>query len=125
MIDKGLSDLKFGVRSLLRERGVTMVALASLAIGIAANATVFSLVQAVEFPRLIYPDASRIVFLESRDVERNISGFPISAPDALDIAAAAHTFEASSLTLDYTTAIREAAVPARYGGRLVTADFFA
>src|SRR5574338_422892 len=79
-------DLAFAVRSLLRSRGVTALAVASLAIGIAANATVFSLVQAVEFPLLIYPEASRIVFLESRNDARGLVGMPVSAPDSMEIA---------------------------------------
>ena len=81
MVDPLRQDIKIALRSLAREPGVTLVALASLAIGIAANATVFSLVQAVEFPQLLYPDASRIVFIESRNLPRDLSELPISAPD--------------------------------------------
>jgi putative ABC transport system permease protein len=124
MLNTWLRDVRLAARSLLRERGVTAVALGSLALGIAANATVFSLVQAVEFPRLIYPDASRIVFLESRNVERDLSELPISAPDALDVAAAVRTLDAPNLTGDQTSVIREASIPARRSGRQVTPAFF-
>ena len=44
MIDTLRQDAALAVRSLRREPGVTLVALFSLAIGIAANATVLSLV---------------------------------------------------------------------------------
>ena len=95
MFDRFLRDTTFAARSLLRSRGVTSVAIASLAVGIAANATIFSLVQAVEFPSLIYPEASRIVFLESRNHQRGLIGMPVSAPDALDIVAATRHFGSS------------------------------
>ncbi len=124
MIDTVRQDLNLAVRSLWREPGVTLVALASLAIGIAANATVFSLVQAVEFPRLPYPDASRIVFIESRNLPRDLSELPISAPDALDLAAVARTIDTPALTVDDSATIREAATPAHWSGRQVTPAFF-
>ncbi len=117
-------DVKLAVRSLLRERSVTAVALGSLAIGIAANATVFSLLQAVEFPRLIYPDASRIVFLESRNTLRDLTGLLVSAPDALDVAAATRTLDTPALTADQTSVVREATTPVRRSGRQVTPAFF-
>src|SRR5688500_38050 len=117
-------DSRFAVRSLLRTRGVTVVAIASLAIAIAANATVFSVVQAIEFPRLLYPGASRIVFLESRNDVRNLIGMPVSAPDALDVAAAARTLELPSLTADQTSILREGTQARRVSGRRVMPAFF-
>ena len=124
MFDIIRQDLRFALRSLSRARSVAAVAIGSLAIGIAANATVFSLVQAVEFPRLIYPDATRIVVLESRNHPRNMSGMPLSAPDAADIASANRTLELPSLTADQTSILRESAIARRLGGRRVTPTFF-
>jgi putative ABC transport system permease protein len=124
MTDTLRQDLRLALRSLLREPGVTLVALTSLAIGIAANATVFSLVQAVEFPQLPYPDASRIVFIESRNLPRDLSELPISAPDALDLAASVRTLDTPALTVDESITVREAATPAHWSGRLVAPAFF-
>lgn len=124
MVDRIWQDLTFAVRSLLRGRGVTTVAIVSLAIGIAANTTIFSLVQAVEFPSLIYPQASRIVFLESRNTARSLIGMPVSAPDAMDIAAASRTLQLASLTADQTSILREGASARRVSGRRVTSTFF-
>jgi predicted permease len=117
-------DLTVARRSLWREPGVTLVAIGSLAIGIAANATVFSLVAAIDFPRLIYPDTARIVFVESRNRPRDLSEMPISAPDAIDLAAAAHTLESPALTVDDDIVMREAATPAHWSARMVTPAFF-
>ena len=117
-------DLKIARRSLLREPGVSLVALGSLAIGIAANATVFSLVAAVNFPHLIYPDAARIVFVESRNRPRDLSEMPISAPDAIDLAASTRTLDSPALTVDEDVVIRESATPAHWSARLATPAFF-
>src|SRR5262245_28957912 len=122
--DSVVQDLGVAVRSLLRERSVTALAVGSLAVGIAANATIFSLVQAVEFPRLIYPGGSRLVFLASRNLTRGLSELPVSGPDAFDAVAAARSFEASGLTADRSAVIRDLPVPARRHGREVTPSFF-
>ena len=124
MIGRAWQDLRFGWRSVRLGRGVSLLAIASLAIGIAANATVFSLVQAVEFPRLLYPDASRLVFLESRNDLRGLAGMPVSAPDALDVVAGSPSLGASSLAADQTSILREGTLPRRVSGRRVTAPFF-
>src|SRR5215218_6487887 len=84
-------DVVFALRSLVRSRLVSVIALLSLALGIAANTTVFSLVEAVEFPDLIYPEPSRVVFLESRNAVRGLSGMLVSVPDAFDLAASTRT----------------------------------
>jgi predicted permease len=117
-------QIRMALRGLAREPGVAFVAIASLAIGIAANATIFSLVQSVEFPNLIYPQASRVVFLESRQEARGLVGLSVSAPDALDLAQSSHTLELISLTADQSSIVRETGVSRRVGGRRVTPTFF-
>jgi predicted permease len=119
-----MRDVILAWRGLKRDRGAMAVAITSLAIGIAANSTVFSLVQAIEFPRLIYPDASRLVFLESRNDVRQLTGMPISGPDAIDIAASATTLQTTSIAGDQTSVIGEGTARRRIGGRRVTASFF-
>ena len=123
-MDALAQDVRFAARSLVRGRGVAMVAVISLAFGIGANATVFSLVQAVEFPSFIYPDASRIVFFESGNTARDLLGIPVSAPDALDIASAARTLELPALTADQSSVLRTGDVTVRVAGRRVTPTFF-
>src|SRR5215813_1073562 len=57
--DEMIQDLRFGVRMLLRSKVFTAVAVLSLALGIAANTIIFSLVEALFFsppPGLLAPD---------------------------------------------------------------------
>ncbi len=56
-------DVRQALRSLLREKGVTLAALLSLALGIGANAALFSVVYGVLFRPLPYPAPDRLVRL--------------------------------------------------------------
>lgn len=56
-----LKDLQFGARTLARSPGFTIVSLLTLAIGIGANAAIFSFVDSALLKPLPYPDADRIV----------------------------------------------------------------
>jgi putative ABC transport system permease protein len=124
MLEALWQDVRFATRSLLRAPGVALVAILSLAFGIGANATVFSLVQAVEFPSFIYPDSGRIVFFESANLSRGLAGMPVSAPDALDIAGASQTLEPTALTADQSSVLRVGDRSVRVSGRRVGPRFF-
>lgn len=124
MIETLWQDVRLSVRGLIRSRWVSVVAAGSLALGIAANTTVFSLVQAVEFPRLPYPDSQRILFVESRNDERGIAGMLVSAPDAADIASSAPTLEVSALAADQSSVLRVDGRAIRVSGRRVEPEFF-
>ena len=60
------SDLRFGVRGLARNPGFTATAALVLSIGIGGTAAMFSIVNEVLLRPLPYPDAERIVKVNTR-----------------------------------------------------------
>ncbi|MFN2567898.1 MAG: ABC transporter permease [Gemmatimonadaceae bacterium] len=65
-------DLRVAARGLRRSPGFTAVALISLALGIGAVTTMFSVVNAVMFRPLPYHDARRLVMIFTDDVRRGL-----------------------------------------------------
>src|SRR5829696_8980623 len=56
-----LSDFRLALRTLAKSPGFAFVAITSLALGIGANSTIFSLVRATLLPTLPYRDVGRLV----------------------------------------------------------------
>jgi predicted permease len=61
-----LRDLKYGARSLLRNKAFAATAVITLAVGIAANSATFAIVNSVLLQPLPVPDAGRIVLMANR-----------------------------------------------------------
>ena len=74
-------DARFGLRLLAKTLGFTSVALLALALGIGANAAIFSIVYATVLSPMPFPNAYQLVMVWSK-INGNRNG--VSAGDYLD-----------------------------------------
>lgn len=111
-------------RALMRSPGLVIAAVASLAIGIGANLTVFGVLRAIEFPMLPYPDGSRLVQLDASNVVRGATGYPVSLPDFADVRRTNRSFSAVGASADAVMTLRDATEPTRIAVKRVTGGFF-
>ena len=84
-----LRDLKFAVRSLARTKGLTITVVLTLALGIGANAAIFSLVRGVLLRPLVNRDESRLVYIHQS--APGIEDAAFSVPELLDLRASMKT----------------------------------
>jgi len=59
-----VSDLKVGFRSLGRTKGLTLTVVATLALGIGANAAMFSLIRGILLRPLVNRDEDHLIFIQ-------------------------------------------------------------
>src|SRR5262245_47095988 len=89
MIESILQDLRHGARMLVKNPGFTLVAIASIAIGVGANAAMFSLADGLVLRPLPVPRGNDVVSLSAIAPRANeavfIADTGISHPDYLDL----------------------------------------
>ena len=82
--DEMFQDLRFGARMLIKHKAFTLIAILTLALGIGANTTIFSLANTMLLQPLPLKDADRIVDVDIYvPHQEGVSGF--SYPDYVDL----------------------------------------
>lgn len=86
-------DLRFGLRTLARNPGFTLVGVLTLALGIGANTAIFSVVNGVLLRPVPLDRADRLMVVWETDRDSGTMREPSSVPDYLDFQAQSRTFE--------------------------------
>jgi len=105
-MDTMWQDVKFGARMLRKNRGITLIAVLTLALGIGANTAIFNVVNAVLLRPLPYPNAHELVFMQEwlfYRPERPLGD--VSVPDFVDWRAQSASFQHMVAYDETTTAL--------------------
>src|SRR5229473_7044106 len=86
-----LQDLKLAVRSLMRSQGLSLTVIITLALGIGANAAIFSLVRGVLLRPLVNSDENRLIYIQQSAPGMGPGGVPFSVPEIHDLRASVKT----------------------------------
>ena len=117
------SDIRYGIRMLARNPGFTAVAVLTLALGIGANAAIFSVVNAVLLERLPVRAADRLVVIWIRNLAHGWSRVGPTGRDYLEWREQNKSFEDLFLFEHGSGTITGAGEPEQVGGLRVTTNF--
>src|SRR2546425_4533950 len=86
-----LRDLKVAVRSLVRTKGLAITVVLTLALGIGANAAIFSLVRGVLLRPLVNADENRLIYIRQSAIGIGSENVNFSVPEIQDLKASVHS----------------------------------
>jgi putative ABC transport system permease protein len=119
-----LQDLRYAARTFRRAPGFTLLAILTIAVGVGANAAIFSIVNAVLLRPLPFRQADRLVLVSGADVKtRQVFGDTTPA-DFLDWRARNHTFAAIAAVRGTRLTFTAGDHPEQVAGAMVSANYF-
>jgi putative ABC transport system permease protein len=118
-----LQDLRFGLRMLLKDKGFTIVAVLTLALGIGANTAMFSVLNTYLFRALPYPQSDGLVRVYRTSIHSQ--SWPHSAVNFFDFREKNNVFDKMVAFDGISPNLANPGEPAeRLQGIAATADFF-
>ncbi len=88
------ADLRFALRSLARAKGLTFTVVLTLALGIGANAAIFSVVRGVLLRPLVNRDQDRLIYIRQSAKGIGVENAAFSVPELRDLQARVKTLSA-------------------------------
>jgi putative ABC transport system permease protein len=120
-MDSLRQDVLYALRRLRQAPGFTLVAIATLALGIGANSAIFSVVNAVLLRPLPFPGADRLVLVAQMWDGHRV---PYSPQNFLDVATQSHSFQGLAAIDTSGFTLTDQGEPTRFKGAEVSASFF-
>jgi putative ABC transport system permease protein len=118
------SDVQYAVRQLRRAPAFTLTIVLTLALGIGANATVFSVVNTVLLRPLPFPEADRLVSVRSIDARDPGHLTTLSYPTFFDFRRDNRVFEQIASYRDDQLTLTGRGLPVLLSGQIVSWDLF-
>ena len=119
-----LQDLRHAARGLLRTPGFTLVAVLTLALGIGATSSMFTVVNRVVFDPLPFPHADRLVLLWGSKPHEGQLELPFSQPDFEDLRAESRSYDSLAAWALGRGNVTGQAEPEQVQFAVVTGNFF-
>jgi putative ABC transport system permease protein len=117
-------ELRQGVRQMHRRPGFALFVILTLAMGIGANSTIFSIVEAVLLRPLPYRDPGRLAMLFSGDPARELHEGRVSLLNFTDWKARNRSFEDMTAYIGQTFLLHAGDTPERMRSARVSANFW-
>jgi predicted permease len=124
LIETVLQDLRFALRMLARSPGFTAVAIVTLALGIGANAAIFSVVNAVLLRPLPYPQPAQLVVVPENRPQTALTGQGMSWPTFTELHDHSRSFSAVAGLAAHALTLTGRGEPSEVSTVSVTQDFF-
>ena len=119
-----MPDIRYALRSLRKQPIFTLVAVATLTLGIGANTAIFSLLYQYLLRPLPYPDAERLVFIWNTYPLMGLPQASVSIPDYIDRKTQASAIEDATLFTTRGLSLAAEGEPVQVRGLAVTPSFF-
>jgi putative ABC transport system permease protein len=119
-----MNEIRFALRQLRKSPGFTAVAILTLALGIGANTSIFSVVNAVLLRPLPYPEGNQLAIVNQ--TSRSMPEISFAFPDYVDMRRDNTVFEHFAITRreSYPLSGLDGREPEQISGAIVTANFF-
>ena len=123
-MDSLFKDIRYGARMLLRKPGFTVIAVLTLALGIAATTATFTVVDAVLLRKLPVADPDRVVVIHNQLPKLNLPRSAVSAPHYVDYSRQTDAFASTAAFVARNFNLTGVTLPERLQAGRVTATFF-
>src|SRR6185436_18848878 len=123
-MDAILQDLRYAVRTLVKNPGFAALTITCLALGIGVNSTIFSVVDTVAIRPLPFREPDRLVSLATTHQANGIDRGNVSYLDLQDWKARTHAFAEIAAVSGRSLTLSDGDEPERFNGATITANMF-
>ncbi|HVG21138.1 MAG TPA: ABC transporter permease [Blastocatellia bacterium] len=124
MMETLIRDLRYGMRMLVKNPAFTVIAVVTLALGIGANAALFSVVNGVLLKSLPFKDPDRLMFVWETNARLAVPTLAASKLNYRDWKEQNHAFDLMAARQPLTVNLTSGDKPEKIQGERISAEYF-